>query len=182
MTSQSGRLWPTRPCWQETVGNTYLRGLAWSVSARWTEDFPIQHAFQRWAGMAGSATSQVIARWWTRPPSLGLRAICLSRGTNHLVKQPCLGRINSPLAKGCAPWLSMTGRTVWCGETFRALERKSDTTFVRKVNKIKVLFLRKKGSKTKKRMKEEEIEKGDCRPPTREVFFWDFVGLEPSGT
>ena len=43
------------------------------------------------------------------------------------------------------------------------------------------LFLRKKGSKTKKRMKEEEIEKGDCGPPTRKVFFfWDFVGLEPS--
>ena len=30
-------------------------------------------------------------------------------------------------------------------------------------------------------MKEEEIEKGDCGPPTRKVFFWDFVGLEPSG-
>ena len=42
--------------------------------------------------------------------------------------------------------------------------------------------LRKKGSKTKKRMKEEEIEKGYCGPPTRKVFFWDFVGLEPSGT
>ena len=32
--------------------------------------------------------------------------------------------------------------------------------------------LRKKGSKTKERMKEEEIEKGDCGPPTRKVFFW----------
>ena len=31
--------------------------------------------------------------------------------------------------------------------------------------------LRKKGSKTKERMKEEEIEKGDCGPPTRKVFF-----------
>ena len=31
--------------------------------------------------------------------------------------------------------------------------------------------LRKKGSKTKKRMKEEEIEKGNCGPPTRKVFF-----------
>ena len=30
-------------------------------------------------------------------------------------------------------------------------------------------------------MKEEEIEKGVCGPPTRKVFF-DFVGLEPSGT
>ena len=48
-----------------------------------------------------------------------------------------------------------------------------------------VFVLRKKGSKTvtKERMKEEEIEKGDCRPPTRKVFFFcDFVGLEPSGT
>ena len=27
-------------------------------------------------------------------------------------------------------------------------------------------------------MKEEEIEKGDCAPPTRKVFFWEFVGLE----
>ena len=34
------------------------------------------------------------------------------------------------------------------------------------------LVLRKKGSKTKKRMKEEEIEKGDCGPPTRKVFFF----------
>ena len=40
----------------------------------------------------------------------------------------------------------------------------------------------KEGGKTKERMKEEEIEKGDCGPPTRKVFFWDFVGLEPSGT
>ena len=32
-------------------------------------------------------------------------------------------------------------------------------------------FLKKKGSKTKKRMKEEEIEKGDCGPPTRSLFF-----------
>ena len=34
-----------------------------------------------------------------------------------------------------------------------------------------IFVLRKKGSKTKKRMKEEEIEKGDCGPPTRKVFF-----------
>ena len=43
-----------------------------------------------------------------------------------------------------------------------------------------IFVLRKKGSKMKKRMKEEEIEKGDCGrgPPTRKVCFWDFVGLE----
>ena len=46
----------------------------------------------------------------------------------------------------------------------------------------RIFVLRKKGSKTKERMKEGEIEKGDCGPPTRKVFFWDFVGLEPSGT
>ena len=34
-----------------------------------------------------------------------------------------------------------------------------------------IFVLRKKGSKTKERMKEEEIEKGDCGPPTRKVFF-----------
>ena len=45
-----------------------------------------------------------------------------------------------------------------------------------------IFALRKKGSWTKERMKEEEIEKSDCGPPTRKVFFWDFVGLEPSGT
>ena len=39
--------------------------------------------------------------------------------------------------------------------------------------------LRKKASKMKKRKKKEEIEKGDCGPPTRKIFFWDFVGLEP---
>ena len=32
--------------------------------------------------------------------------------------------------------------------------------------------LTKKGSKTKKRMKEEEIEKGDCGPPAPKVFFF----------
>ena len=31
--------------------------------------------------------------------------------------------------------------------------------------------LRKKGGKAKKRMQEEEIEKGDCGPPTWKVFF-----------
>ena len=30
--------------------------------------------------------------------------------------------------------------------------------------------LRKKGSKTKKRLKEEEMEKGDCRPPPEKSF------------
>ena len=34
-----------------------------------------------------------------------------------------------------------------------------------------IFVLRKKGSKTEERMKEEEIEKGDCGPPTRKVFF-----------
>ena len=40
-----------------------------------------------------------------------------------------------------------------------------------KDNLLTFLFLRKKGSQTKKRMREEEIEKGDCGPPTRKVFF-----------
>ena len=35
----------------------------------------------------------------------------------------------------------------------------------------KKVKLRKKGSKTKKRMKEEEIEKGDCGLPTPKVLF-----------
>ena len=34
-----------------------------------------------------------------------------------------------------------------------------------------IFVLRKKGSETKNRMKEEEIEKGNCGPPTRKVFF-----------
>ena len=34
---------------------------------------------------------------------------------------------------------------------------------------IYFFVLRKKGSKTKERMKEEEIEKGACGPPTRKV-------------
>ena len=47
------------------------------------------------------------------------------------------------------------------------------TLFIAVVRKILFIFvLRKKGSKTKERMKEEEIEKGDCGPPTRKVFFW----------
>ena len=36
---------------------------------------------------------------------------------------------------------------------------------------VLIFVLRKKGSKTKKRMREEEIEKGDCGPPTRKSFF-----------
>ena len=40
-----------------------------------------------------------------------------------------------------------------------------------KGGKFFFFVLRKKGSKTKERMKEEEIEKGDCGPPTRKVFF-----------
>ena len=39
------------------------------------------------------------------------------------------------------------------------------------VKQLPIIVLRKKGSKTKKRMKEEEIEKGDCRPQTWNVFF-----------
>ena len=47
---------------------------------------------------------------------------------------------------------------------------------------VLIFVLRRKGSKTKKIMKEEEIEKGDYRPPTPKVFFCvDFVGLEPNG-
>ena len=38
-------------------------------------------------------------------------------------------------------------------------------------NIMNFFVLRKKGSKTKERMKEEEIEKGDRGPPTRKVFF-----------
>ena len=34
-----------------------------------------------------------------------------------------------------------------------------------------ILVLRKKGGKTKKRMKEEELDTGDRGPPTRYVFF-----------
>ena len=43
--------------------------------------------------------------------------------------------------------------------------------------KCLVFILRKKGSKlkTKKRMQEEEIEKGDCGPPTRSVFFFEIL-------
>ena len=44
------------------------------------------------------------------------------------------------------------------------------------------IVLRKKGSKTKERMKEEEIEKGDCGPPTRSLFFVRFLRTWTSGT
>ena len=36
----------------------------------------------------------------------------------------------------------------------------------------------KKGNKTKKRVKEEEMEKGDCVPPTGKYFFSDFVASD----
>ena len=38
-----------------------------------------------------------------------------------------------------------------------------------------IYVLRKEGSKMKKRMKEEEIEKGDCGPPTWKVFFFEIL-------
>ena len=41
---------------------------------------------------------------------------------------------------------------------------------------------RKKKSTAKRRMKEGEIEKGDCGPPAWKVFLWEFFGLHPSGT
>ena len=46
--------------------------------------------------------------------------------------------------------------------------------FFSKLWRVFIFVLRKKGSKTKKRMKEEKIEKGDCGPPTRKVFFFKF--------
>ena len=36
----------------------------------------------------------------------------------------------------------------------------------------------KKGSKAKKRMKEEKIEKGDCGPPTPKVFFFEILSFD----
>ena len=45
---------------------------------------------------------------------------------------------------------------------------------IREIVKLWLSFaLRKKGSKTKKRMQEEEIEKGNCGPPTPKV--WNFA-------
>ena len=44
-----------------------------------------------------------------------------------------------------------------------------------------IFVLRKKESKMKKIMKEEGLEKGECGPPARKVFF-ETVGLEPSDT
>ena len=38
-----------------------------------------------------------------------------------------------------------------------------------------IFVLRKKENKAKDRMKEEEIEKGDCRRPTRKVFFFEIL-------
>ena len=40
----------------------------------------------------------------------------------------------------------------------------------------------KEGSKTKKKTEEEKKEKGDCQPQTWKSFFWEFVGLDSSGT
>ena len=56
---------------------------------------------------------------------------------------------------------------------FKALLSLDSPSFTNKSIDVPFIFvLRKKGSKTKERMKEEEIEKGDCGPPTRKVFFW----------
>ena len=42
----------------------------------------------------------------------------------------------------------------------------------RKLGKMEIFVLRKKGMKTKKRMKEEDTETGNCRSPTWKVFFF----------
>ena len=77
-------------------------------------------------------------------------------------------------------WPLLYVRSCWC---FRVLQFWLPLQWVEtKWQNVVDFVSRKKGSKTKERMKEEEIEKGDCGPPTRIVFFWDFVGLEPSGT
>ena len=52
----------------------------------------------------------------------------------------------------------------------------ADLISVISVQAFFIFVLRKKGSETKERMKEEEIEKGDCGPPTRKVFFWGWSG------
>ena len=52
---------------------------------------------------------------------------------------------------------------------YQALNRKINSSPPSNVSYLFVL--RKKGSKTEERMKEEETEKGDCGPPTRKVFF-----------
>ena len=44
-----------------------------------------------------------------------------------------------------------------------------------------IFVFRKKGSKAKKRMKEEEIEKSDCRPPAQKGLSWKLQKLGPSG-
>ena len=46
-----------------------------------------------------------------------------------------------------------------------------NSTYILGTATLLIFVLRKKGGKTKKRMTEEEIEEGDCRPPTRKVFF-----------
>ena len=46
-----------------------------------------------------------------------------------------------------------------------------NSTYILGTATVLIFVLRKKGGKTKKRMKEKEIEEGDCRPPTRKVFF-----------
>ena len=58
------------------------------------------------------------------------------------------------------------------GMYFRGIAADSKFQEIMKGYLFFIFVLRKKGSKTKERMKEEEIEKGDCGPPTRKVFFW----------
>ena len=50
---------------------------------------------------------------------------------------------------------------------------KSDLQCV--IPETSIFVLRKERSKTKKKMKEEETEKGDCGLPTRSLFFFEIL-------
>ena len=86
----------------------------------------------------------------------------------------------SPSAPGdCWCW-GRAKRFTWPSKNQRIIYL--SLTFIQTIIYL-IFVLRKKGSKMKERIKDEEIAKGDCGPPTRQVFFfWDFVGLEPSDT
>ena len=91
----------------------------------------------------------------------------------HLARRCTLER-NSPFFLGGGG--GVTAVPLWV-KTNRPLYKKRilyGTIFWGSVNRKIHFCIEKKGSKTKERMKEEEIEKGDCGPPTRKVFCLKF--------
>ena len=120
------------------------------------------------------------------PASLGTWRICLRTGEVERKTTTAVNVSAFPVRTGTSKYLISWPRLANCRplkiSRCQLFRREKVSNCFRQESFSFIFVLTKKGRKTKKRKKEEEIEKRDCGPPTWKVFFCDFVGLEPSGT